>query len=152
MAYCVRSIFHRFGWGIRMKKGITFGAFDLFHAGHVVMLQEAKTVCDHLIVCIQSDPSLDRGDKNVPVQSIVERQIQVAACKYVDEIVVYDTEADVLEILRSIEWDVRILGDEYRDKDFTGRDETLDRCYFNTRPHSFSSSELRLRVVEKTTR
>ena len=135
-----------------MKKGITFGAFDLFHAGHVVMLQEAKTVCDHLIVCIQSDPSLDRGDKNVPVQSIVERQIQVAACKYVDEIVVYDTERDVLEILRSLEWDVRILGDEYRDKDFTGREETLDRCYFNPRPHSFSSSELRLRVVERTTK
>ena len=135
-----------------MKKGITFGAFDLFHAGHVVMLQEAKTVCDYLIVCIQSDPSLDRGDKNVPVQSIVERQIQVAACKYVDEIVVYDTERDVLEILGSIDWDVRILGDEYRDKDFTGRDETLDRCYFNTRPHSFSSSELRLRVVERTTK
>ena len=135
-----------------MKKGITFGAFDLFHAGHVVMLQEAKTVCDHLIVCIQSDPSLDRADNNVPVQSIVERQIQVAACKYVDEIVVYDTERDVLEILRSIDWDVRILGDEYRDKDFTGREETLDRCYFNTRPHSFSSSELRLRVVEKTTK
>ncbi|TDJ26447.1 MAG: glycerol-3-phosphate cytidylyltransferase [Gammaproteobacteria bacterium] len=133
-----------------MKKGITFGAFDLFHAGHVVMLQEAKTVCDHLIVCIQSDPSLDRSDKNVPVQSIVERQIQVAACKYVDEIVVYDTERDVLEILRSIDWDVRILGDEYRDKDFTGREETLERCYFNTRPHTFSSSELRLRVVEKT--
>lgn len=135
-----------------MKRGITFGAFDLFHAGHVVMLQEARTVCDHLIVCIQSDPSLDRADKNRPVQSIVERQIQVAACKYVDEIVVYDTEADVLEILRSIDWDVRILGDEYREKDFTGRAETLDRCYFNTRPHSFSSSELRLRVVEKTTR
>ena len=133
-----------------MKKGITFGAFDLFHAGHVVMLQEAKTVCDHLIVCIQSDPSMDRSDKNPPVQSIVERQIQVAACKYVDEIVVYDTERDVLEILRSIDWDVRILGDEYRDKEFTGREETLDRCYFNTRPHSFSSSELRLRVVEKT--
>jgi glycerol-3-phosphate cytidylyltransferase len=135
-----------------MKKGITFGAFDLFHAGHVVMLQEARTVCDHLIVCIQSDPSLDRSDKNVPVQSIVERQIQVAACKYVDEMVVYDTERDVLEILRSIDWDVRILGDEYRDKDFTGREETLDRCYFNTRPHSFSSSELRLRVVERTTK
>lgn len=133
-----------------MKRGITFGAFDLFHAGHIVMLQEARTVCDYLIVCIQTDPSLDRATKNSPVQSIVERQIQVAACKYVDEIVVYDTEADVLEILRSMEWDVRILGDEYRDKDFTGREETLDRCYFNTRPHSFSSSELRLRVVERT--
>ena len=133
-----------------MKRGITFGAFDLFHAGHIVMLQEARTVCDYLIVCIQTDPSLDRATKNSPVQSIVERQIQVAACKYVDEIVVYDTEADVLEILRSMEWDVRILGDEYRDQDFTGREETLDRCYFNTRPHSFSSSELRLRVVERT--
>jgi glycerol-3-phosphate cytidylyltransferase len=133
-----------------MKKGITFGTFDLFHAGHVLMIQEAKTVCDHLIVCIQTDPSIDREEKNKPVQSVFERKIQVAACKYVDEIIVYETEADVLEILKSVDWDVRILGDEYRDKDFTGREETIDRCYFNTRPHNFSSSELRLRVVEKT--
>ena len=133
-----------------MKKGITFGTFDLFHAGHVLMIQEAKTVCDHLIVCIQIDPSMDRKEKNKPVQSIIERKIQVAACKYVDEIIVYETEADVLEILKSIDWDVRILGDEYRNKDFTGREETIDRCYFNTRPHNFSSSELRLRVIEKT--
>lgn len=131
-----------------MKRGITFGAFDLFHAGHVLMLQEAKTVCDYLIVCIQTDPSVDRASKNQPIQSIVERQIQVAACKYVDEIIVYNTEADVLEILKSVDWDVRILGDEYRDKDFTGREETLDRCYFNRRPHQFSSSELRLRVLK----
>ncbi len=130
-----------------MKKGITFGAFDLFHAGHVLMLQEARTVCDYLVVCIQTDPSLDRPDKNAPIQSIVERQIQVAACKYVDEVVVYNSEKDVLEILASMEWDVRILGDEYREKPFTGRDETLDRCYFNMRPHQFSSSELRLRVI-----
>lgn len=134
------------------RKGITFGAFDLFHAGHVLMLQEAKTVCDHLIVCIQTDPSIDRPEKNKPIQSIVERQIQVAACKYADEIIVYDTEADVLEILRSIDWDVRILGDEYRDKDFTGREETFERCYFNTRPHTFSSSELRLRVLQRSAR
>ena len=133
-----------------MKKGITFGTFDLFHAGHVLMIQEAKTVCDHLIVCIQIDPSMERKEKNKPVQSIIERKIQVAACKYVDEIIVYETEADVLEILKSIDWDVRILGDEYRNKDFTGREETIDRCYFNTRPHNFSSSELRLRVIEKT--
>jgi glycerol-3-phosphate cytidylyltransferase len=132
------------------KKGITFGAFDLFHAGHVLMMQEAKTVCDYLIVCIQTDPSLDRPEKNKPVQSIVERQIQIEACKYVDEIIVYDTEADVLQILNSIDWDVRIVGDEYRDKDFTGREETLDRCYFNTRPHTFSSSELRQRVAKNT--
>jgi len=133
-----------------MKKGITFGAFDLFHAGHVLMLQEARTVCDYLIVCIQTDPSLDRADKNQPIQSIVERQIQVSACKYVDEIIVYDTEKDVMDILRSVDWDVRILGDEYRDQDFTGRAETLDRCYFNRRPHDFSSSELRLRVIERS--
>jgi len=134
------------------KVGITFGAFDLFHAGHILMLQEAKTVCDHLIVCIQTDPSLDRNEKNAPVQSIVERQIQVTACKYVDEIIVYDTEKDVMEILKSVDWNVRILGDEYRDKPFTGREETIDRCYFNRRPHTFSSSELRLRVVEKSTK
>ena len=138
--------------GKRMRKAITFGAFDLFHAGHVLMLQEAKTVCDYLIVCIQIDPSVDRSTKNSPIQSIVERQIQVSACKYVDEVVVYNTEADVLEILRSMDWDVRILGDEYRDKDFTGREETLDRCYFNRRPHQFSSSELRLRVLEGSRR
>ncbi|MYE12541.1 MAG: adenylyltransferase/cytidyltransferase family protein [Gammaproteobacteria bacterium] len=131
------------------KKGITFGAFDLFHAGHVLMMEEAKTVCDHLIVCIQSDPSIDRPDKNRPVQSIVERQIQVAACRYVDETIVYDTEAHVLEILHSLDWDVRILGEEYRDRDFTGREESLDRCYFNKRPHAFSSSELRERVVDR---
>ena len=133
-----------------MKKGITFGAFDLFHAGHVLMLQEARTICDYLIVCVQTDPTMDRSDKNKPIQSIVERQIQVSACKYVDEIVVYDTEADVIEILKSVDWDVRILGDEYRDSDFTGREESLDKCYFNRRPHSFSSSELRLRVVENS--
>ena len=131
-----------------MKKGITFGTFDLFHAGHVLMLQEARTVCDYLIVCIQTDPSVDRAEKNKPIQSIVERQIQVAACKYVDEIIVYNTERDVLEILKSVEWDVRIIGDEYRNRPFTGREETLDRCHFNRRPHQFSSSELRLRVVK----
>ena len=132
------------------KKGITFGAFDLFHAGHVLMLQEARTVCSHLIVCLQTDPTIDRPEKNKPVQSLVERKIQVAACRYVDEIIVYDTEADVVEILRSVDWDVRILGDEYRDTDFTGREESLDRCYFNTRPHTFSTSELRLRVARLT--
>jgi glycerol-3-phosphate cytidylyltransferase len=132
------------------KVGITFGAFDLFHAGHILMLQEAKTICDHLIVCIQTDPSLDRNEKNAPVQSIVERQIQVTACKYVDEVIVYDTEKDVMEILKSVDWTVRILGDEYRDQPFTGREETIERCYFNRRPHTFSSSELRLRVVQKS--
>ena len=130
-----------------MKKGITFGAFDLFHASHVLMKEEAKSVCDYLIVCLQTDPSLDRSEKNSPVQSILERQIQVEACKYVDEVIIYDTEEDVMEISNSIDWDVRILGDEYKDKYFTGREEYLDKCYFNKRPHDFSSSELRERVA-----
>ena len=132
-----------------MKKGITFGAFDLFHAGHVMMLEEAKTVCDHLIVCIQSDPSLDRKEKNKPVQSIVEREIQVYGCRYTDEVIIYDTEAEVLEILNSVDWDVRILGEEYKDKEFTGREQTLSKCHFNKRPHNFSSSELRKRVAKE---
>ena len=132
-----------------MKKGITFGAFDLFHAGHVMMLEEAKTVCDYLIVCIQSDPSLDRKEKNKPVQSIVEREIQVSGCRYTDEVIIYDTEADLLDILDAVDWDVRILGEEYKDKDFTGREQTLEKCHFNKRPHNFSSSELRKRVAEE---
>ena len=129
-----------------MKKGITFGAFDLFHAGHVLMLKEAKSICDYLIVCIQSDPSLDRAEKNKPVQSVIEREIQISACTYVDEVIIYDSEEEVLKIIETIDWDVRILGEEYRDKEFTGRDQTLDKCYFNKRPHNFSSSELRERV------
>jgi len=132
-----------------MKKGITFGAFDLFHAGHVMMLEEAKTVCDHLIVCIQSDPSLDRKEKNKPVQSIVEREIQVYGCRYTDEVIIYDTEAELLEILDTVDWDVRILGEEYKNKDFTGREQTLNKCHFNKRPHNFSSSELRKRIAKE---
>ena len=132
-----------------MKKGITFGAFDLFHAGHILMLEEAKTVCDYLIVAIQSDPSLEREAKNSPVQSVEEREIQVSACRYVDEVIIYDREVDLLEILDTFSWDVRILGDEYQNKDFTGREKYLDKCYFNKRPHNFSTSELRDRVASK---
>ena len=132
-----------------MKKGITFGAFDLFHAGHVLMLEEAKAVCDYLIVCIQTDPSLDREEKNKPVQSIIEREIQVSGCRFVDEVIIYDTEADLLNIIGQVDWDVRIIGDEYKDKDFTGRVQTLERCHFNKRSHIFSSSELRERVSKE---
>mgnify|MGYP001238068618 FL=1 len=132
-----------------MKKGITFGAFDLFHAGHVLMLEEAKSVCDHLIVCLQVDPSLDREEKNKPVQSIIEREIQVSGCRFVDEVIIYDTEADLLNIIDQVDWDVRIIGEEYKDKDFTGRDQTLERCHFNKSPLTFSSSELRKRVAKE---
>ena len=104
-----------------MKKGITFGAFELLHAGHILMLKEARTVCDYLIVGLQTDPTIDRPHKNKPIQSLEERKIQVEACRYVDEIIVYDTEADVLRILGSVDWDVRILSEEYRAAQFTGR-------------------------------
>jgi len=131
-----------------MIKGITFGAFDLFHAGHVLMFEEAKTVCEHLIVCIQTDPSIDRENKNSPVQSIVERQIQVTGCRYVDEVLIYDSEKDVLDILNTKEWDIRIIGDDYKNKEFTGKVISQGKCYFNKREHNFSSSELRQRVAE----
>mgnify|MGYP003624604383 CR=1 FL=1 len=129
-----------------MKKGITFGTFDLFHTGHVLMLEEGKTVCDHLTVCIQRDPNFDRPDKNKPIQTIVERQIQVKACVHVDDVIVYESEEDVMNILKGLHWDVRIIGEEYREAPFTGREDTLDSCYFNKRGHNFSSSELRKRV------
>lgn len=135
-----------------MKKGFTCSVFDLFHAGHIMMLKEAKARCDYLIVGLQTDPTLDRpGTKNKPVQSIFERFVQLQACRYVDEIVVYATEKDLIDILLSYPIDVRILGDEYADKEFTGRKECLDRgieLYFNKREHSFSTSELRQRVMQ----
>jgi len=130
--------------------GITFSTFDLFHAGHIAMLSEAKNHCDYLIVGLQTDPTIDRPDsKNPPVQSIVERQIQVSACRFVDEIVVYQTEKDLEDILLTLPLDVRILGIEYEKQNFTGRKICEDRgieLIFNGRDHSFSSSNLRERV------
>jgi len=131
--------------------GITCSTFDLFHAGHVVMLEEAKRQCDYLIAAIQSDPTIDRETKNKPVQSIIERQIQVSACKHVDEIIVYTTEKELEDILMALPIDVRILGEEYRDTEFTGKEICMKRgieLYFNKRDHFFSSSDLRLRVYE----
>ena len=131
--------------------GITFSTFDLFHAGHVKMLEEAKSVCDYLIVGLQLDPSIDRAEKNKPVQSIIERYIQVSSCKFVDEVVPYITEKDLDEILRSFKIDVRIIGEEYRDKDFTGKaycEQKGIELYFNRRDHGFSSSELRKRIAK----
>lgn len=134
-----------------LKIGITFSTFDLFHAGHVAMLAEAKNHCDYLIAGLQTDPTIDRPDtKNPPVQSIVERQIQLAACRYVDEVVVYQTEQDLIDILLTLPIDVRILGVEYADKSFTGDNECYNRgiqLVFNKRDHSFSSSSLRRRVA-----
>jgi glycerol-3-phosphate cytidylyltransferase len=133
------------------KIGITFSQFDMLHAGHIAMLSEAKNHCDYLIAGLQTDASRDRPDtKNPPVQSIVERQIQLAATRYVDEIVIYETEKDLVDLLLILPVDVRILGVEYEHKDFTGKQECINRgieLIFNGRDHSFSSSSLRKRVV-----
>jgi glycerol-3-phosphate cytidylyltransferase len=133
------------------KIGITFSTFDMLHAGHIAMLSEAKNHCDYLICGLQTDPTIDRPDtKNRPVQSIVERQIQLAACRYVDEIVIYSTEQDLRDLLLILPVDVRILGVEYQGKNFSGQAECEQRgidIIFNGRDHSFSSSGLRQRVV-----
>ena len=137
------------------RVGITFSTFDMLHAGHVAMLSEAKNHCDYLICGLQTEPTIDRPDsKNPPVQSIVERQIQLAACRYVDEVVVYSTEQDLVDLLLILPVDVRILGVEYQDKDFSGRWECEARgieIVFNKRDHSFSSSSLRKRVAQAET-
>jgi glycerol-3-phosphate cytidylyltransferase len=135
-----------------LKVGIVFSAFDLFHAGHVAMLSEAKNHCDYLIAALQTDPTIDRPDtKNPPIQTIVERQIQLSTNRNVDEVVIYQTEKDLEDLLLILPVDVRILGVEYADKDFTGRDICNKRgieIVFNGRDHSFSSSSLRRRVFE----
>ena len=134
-----------------LKIGIVFSQFDILHTGHVAMLSEAKNHCDYLIAGLQNNAQWDRPEKNEPIQSIVERQISLSAVRFVDEIVVYNTEKDLEDILLTLPIDVRILGVEYRDKEFTGKDICAQRnieLVFNGRDHSFSSSSLRKRVVE----
>ena len=131
-----------------MKKGITFSTFDLFHTGHILMLQEAKSQCDWLIACLQTDPTIDRPNKNKPVQTLFERFIQVRACKYVDELLVYTTEDELIQILKAIDYDIRIIGEEYSDKSFTGKNLSEGKLYFNKRQHSFSTTELRDRIID----
>lgn len=134
-----------------LKIGITFSQFDLLHTGHIAMLSEAKNHCDYLICGLQNNASWDRPEKNAPIQSIVERQISLASVRYVDEVVVYNTEKDLEDILLTLPIDVRILGVEYKDKAFTGKDICERRgieLVYNSRDHSFSSSSLRKRVAE----
>ena len=133
------------------KIGITFSSFDLLHAGHVRMLEEAKLHCDYLIVGLQTDPTIDRPEKNKPTQSVVERYIQLKACKFVDEIIPYTTEQDLEDILQALPIDVRILGDEYKEAAFTGREycENMNiELVYNKRNHRFSSSGLRKEVYQ----
>jgi glycerol-3-phosphate cytidylyltransferase len=131
--------------------GLVTSCFDLLHAGHIMMLREAKTQCEYLIAALQTDPTIDRPEKNKPIQSLVERYIQLSAVKYVDEIVCYETENDLEDITKMFPITVRILGDEYRDKDFTARETCKKRgirLYFNSRDHRFSSSDLRKRIKD----
>ena len=134
-----------------MKIGFTASAFDLFHSGHVAMDKEARANCDYMIVGLQTDPTIDRPEKNKPIQSVFERYVQLEGCKYIDEIIPYATEQDLLDILLTYKIDVRFIGEEYKTKDFTGKqlcvDKDIEICY-NSRQHSFSTSSLRKRISE----
>ena len=135
------------------KIGITCSTFDFLHAGHIVMLEEAKRHCDYLIAALQVDPTIDREDKSRPIQSIVERQIQLAGVKFVDDIVMYNTEKDLEDLFLTLPIDVRIIGVEYRGKEFTAKDICKQRdivVIYNKRDHSFSSTDLRKRTVDRS--
>lgn len=130
------------------RVGIVASCFDLFHAGHVLMLAEAKKHCDRLVVALQSDPTIDRPEKNKPVQGLFERYVQVSTCRFVDTVIPYDTEADLYNLLAGYEWDVRFLGDDYVGRDdFTGSDLDIP-IYYCRRDHSYSSSGLRARIEQ----
>lgn len=130
------------------RVGIVASCFDLFHAGHVLMLLEAKENCDRLIVALQSDPTIDRPEKNKPIQGLFERYVQVESCEYVDQVIPYDTEEDLLNLLASYDWDIRFLGDDYRGRtDYTGADLDIP-IHYCIRRHNYSSSRLRERILK----
>lgn len=128
-----------------MIRGFTCGAMDLLHPGHLAMLEEVKSMCDHLIVGLHTNPQLDRPEKNKPIETIFERWYRLKSCKFVDEIIPYDTEADLVNLLCVINPDIRFLSEEYKDKEFTGKNLPI-KCVFNSRKHNFSSSSLRKRL------
>ena len=130
-----------------MTKGFTCGAFDLLHAGHLLMLKEVREQCDFLVVGLQSDPSIDRPDKHKPIETLEERKIRLEACKYVDQIIIYNTEADLYELLKELKPDVRFLGADWEGRHFTGDDLPI-KIIFNSRGHNLSSSNLRERIKE----
>lgn len=128
-----------------MIKGFTCGSLDLLHAGHVLMLKECKAQCDYLVVGLHTDPTLDRPEKNKPVESVEERKTRLQGCKYVDKILTYDTEADLYNLLKELKPDIRFIGEDWKGKHFTGEDLAI-KVIFNTRDHDFSSSNLRQRI------
>ena len=132
-----------------MKIGITFSCFDLLHAGHIKMLEEAKSYCDYLIVGLQLDPTIDRPNKKKPAQSVVERYIQLKACIFVDEIIPYSTESELMEILQSFKIDLRIIGEDYLNSDFTGKEFCISNnieIVYNSRKHGYSSTALKNKI------
>ena len=134
-----------------MNTGITFSSFDLFHSGHVAMLKEARQNCDFLIVGVQTDPTIDRPEKNQPIQSVFERYVQLEGCKYIDEIIPYESEKDLTDIFLTYGIDIRFIGEEYKDKDFTAKQICVDKnikIHYNKRQHSFSTTNLRKRIKE----
>jgi glycerol-3-phosphate cytidylyltransferase len=134
-----------------MIKGFTASSFDLFHSGHVAMLKEARANCDYMIVGLQTDPTLDRPEKNQPIQSVFERYVQLEGCKYIDEIIPYATEQDLQDILLTYDINKRFIGEEYKSKNFTGKQLCVDKgieIHYNSRQHSFSTSGLRKRISE----
>ena len=136
---------------VDLGNGVTVDKiYQVLHAGHIVMLEEAKSHCDHLIVGLQTDPTIDREEKNKPVQSVYERYVQLSGVKYVDEIIPYTTEEDLLDILKSYDWDVRIIGSEYYGKEFTGHDLLDIEIYYNSRRHDFSTTNLRKKIENGT--
>ena len=132
-----------------MEVGITAGSFDLFHAGHVLMLKDAKDQCDYLIVALQTDPTIDRKEKNKPIQTMYERFVQLDACKYEDKIIPYETEDDLYTLIMNTDVDIRIIGNEYRNEDFTAREVGLE-IYYNARNHQWSTTELRERIANES--
>ncbi len=132
-----------------MKIGITFGVFDLFHAGHALTLKEARDHCDFLIVGLQADPTLDRTWKNKPMQTVVERQIVLEACRYVDRVIIYQTERDLENILKTLTWDIRFIGEDWKKNPITA-EWTREKCYYTARRHDYSTTELRRRVKDAT--
>ena len=130
-----------------LVRGITASSFDLLHAGHILMLREAKSVCDYLICALQTDPTIDRPEKNKPIQSYMERHIQLSAVKYVDEIIPYATEEEWLALLNNLPVHIRIIGEDYRGKDFTGKDAVP--VHYNKRQHNYSTSSLRKKIVNE---
>ena len=129
-------------------KGFTAGTLDLLHTGHLLMLKECKAQCDFLVVGLQTDPTLDRPEKNKPVETVEERIIRLQGCRYVDKIITYDTEADLYNLLKELKPDVRFVGEDWKDKHFTGDDLPI-KVIFNSRTHNYSSSNLKKRIYEQ---